>query len=160
MTVRLGDILVERGLLTEAQRERILEHQRVHARPFGLLAEEMFGVSPRAVERAWAAQFARIAEWIRVEAEEPGGDALGMIENRQAWQFGILPVRIEYEELVIATTEDRLARALRFSGWRIPMQCRFVLCEEEPLFDALAGHYPMAGLNADSMRMLRLTHEC
>ncbi|MBZ0170750.1 MAG: hypothetical protein K8E66_00070 [Phycisphaerales bacterium] len=157
MAVRLGDILVERGVLTEAQRERIVEHQRMHPRPFGLLAEEMFGVSPREVESAWASQFARIAEWVDVSIEHPGADALGLVETRQAWQFGVLPLRIDYEELVIATTEDRLARALRFSGWRVPMPCRFVLCEEEALYDAMAAHYPMAGLNADAMRSLRLT---
>lgn len=159
MAVRLGDILVERGVLTQTQRDLIVEHQRLHPRPFGLLAEEMFGVSPRDVESAWAAQFARIAERVDAATERPGADALAMIETRQAWQFGVLPLRIEYEELVIATTEDRLARALRFSGWRVPMPCRFVLCDEEPLYDAMANHYPMAGLNAEAMRSLRLTAE-
>ncbi|USN99027.1 MAG: hypothetical protein H6810_12905 [Phycisphaeraceae bacterium] len=157
MTLRLGDILVERGVLSEAQRERILEHQRIHARPFGLLAEEMFGVSPQAVELAWASQFARIAEWVDPAGFEPSREALNLVDARQAWQFGVLPLRIECEELVIATTEDRLARALRFSGWRIPMTCRFVLCEEEALFDALAVRKPMAGLTADSMRALKIS---
>ncbi len=154
--MRLGDILVERGVLTESQRQRILEHQRIHPRPFGLLAEEMFGVSPRAVERAWASQYAALTEHVDVREADPAPEALEMIETRQAWQFGVLPLRIDCEELVIATTEDRLARALRFTGWRVPMVCRFVLCEEDDLFDTLPMHYPMAGLNADAMRTLRL----
>lgn len=154
--MRLGDILVERGVLTESQREHILEHQRIHPRPFGLLAEEMFGVSPRAVERAWASQYAGLTDRVEIEHEQPARDALDLIETRQAWQFGVLPLRIDYEELVIATTEERLARALRFTGWKVPMTCRFVLCDEDAIFDALSTHYPMAGLDADAMRTLRL----
>ncbi len=154
--LRLGDILVQRGVLTENQRNRIVEHQRIHPRPFGLLAEEMFGVSPASVERAWASQYASLTEHVDIRNENPTPDAIEMIETRQAWQFGVLPLRINHEELVIATTEDRLARALRFTGWKIPMVCRFVLCEEDELFDTLPMYYPMAGLNADAMRTLRL----
>jgi len=154
--VRLGDILVEHGLLTEAQRLEIVEHQRVNPRPFGLLAEEMFGVSPRAVERAWADQFARMAEWVDPSDERIAEEARTFVDARQAWQFGVLPIRFEAGELLIATTEDRLARALRFAGWRIPATCRFVLCDEAQLHDALERHYPMAGLNADTVRMFRL----
>lgn len=159
MAVRLGDVLVERGVLNEFQRDKILEHQKINPRPFGLLAEEMFGVSPKEVELAWAAQFARIAEWTDVAAAAPTSDAIRLIDARQAWQFGVLPLRIEYDELIVATTEDRLARALRFSGWRLSMPCTFVLCDEDALIDALARHYPMAGLNAESFRAIRLSHD-
>lgn len=158
MVVRLGDIMVERGLLTDEQRQAIIEHQRLNPRPFGLLAEEMFGVNPRAVERAWAAQYAQYAPHIDPAGERATPEALSLVDARQAWQFGVLPLRIEQDELVVATTEDRLARALRFCGWRIPMGCRFVLAEEEGLFTTLARHYPMAGLNAASMRTLRLAN--
>ena len=156
MAMRLGDLLVERGVLTPEQRDEVLEHQRVAGRPFGLLAEEMHGVDPRAVEMAWAAQYAGMAERIDLATETPLRDVLGVIDSRQAWQFGVLPVRLEDSELIIATTEDRLARALRFAGWRVPFSCRFALASEEALLNALETHYPMAGLNAQSMQFLRL----
>ena len=159
MAMRLGDLLVERGVLTGAQRDAVLEHQRVSGRPFGLLAEEMHGVDPRDVERAWAAQYAGMAERGDVAGVEPSRDVLAVIEARQAWQFGVMPLRFEDGELMIATTEDRLARALRFAGWRITFPCRFAIASADELFASLELNYPMAGLNASSMRSMRLVVE-
>lgn len=156
MDVRLGEILVERGVLTSEQRGQVLEQQRVSGRPFGLLAEEMFGVCPRDVEGAWASQYARRAEWVENGEIEPGCEALETIETRQAWQFGVVPVGLDGEGLVLATTEDRLARALRFAGWRIGMPCRFVMCDEDRLLELISAHYPMAGLSAASFKELRI----
>ncbi len=156
MDVRLGDILVERGVMTGEQRESVLEHQRVSGRPFGLLAEEMFGVCPRDVEGAWASQYASRAEWVEPEGLRPGPEALETMDARQAWQFGIVPVGVDEEGLVLVTTEDRLARALRFAGWRIGMPSRFVMCDEDQLFEMISRHYPMAGLSAASFKELRI----
>ena len=142
--------------LSHEQRAEVLRQQRVTGRPFGLLAEEMFGVDPRAVERAWAAQYAGYAERIDLDTETPSVDALRVLEPRQAWQFAVLPLRIEQDELVLATTEEHLARALRFAGWRVPFQCRFAICDEQDLSRAIEQHYPMAGLTTDAMRSLRL----
>ena len=47
MTIRLGEILINRGLLSEEQVESILDEQSVSQRPFGLLAEAMCGLTPR-----------------------------------------------------------------------------------------------------------------
>lgn len=159
MPMRLGDLLVQRGVLRPEQRDEILRHQRVTGRPFGLLAEEMFGVDPRAVERAWAAQYAGVAETVNPENEEPGTDVLRVIEGRQAWQFGLLPLRIEQDELVVATTEEHLARALRFAGWRVPFQCRFAICDEVSLARAIERHYPMSGMSEETMKSVRLALE-
>lgn len=156
MAMRLGDLLVQHGVLDEGQRDEVLRQQRVSGRPFGLLAEEMFGVDPRAVERAWAAQYAGYAERIDLEQERPTADALRVIEPRQAWQFGVMPVRIEQDELILATTEEQLALALRFAGWRLPFQCRYAICEEGALSRAIERHYPMAGMTTQTMRTLRL----
>ena len=50
-TLKLGDLLVQQGVLTVAQRDQVLEAQRLRRRPFGVLAEDLFGVSPA----AWSA---------------------------------------------------------------------------------------------------------
>jgi hypothetical protein len=156
MDVRLGDILVDRGVLSAEQRDRVLEQQRISGRPFGLLSEEMFGVCPRDVEGAWASQYASRAEWIDAGEVEPCPEALNAIDARQAWQFGVVPVGMDEEGLVLATTEDRLARALRFAGWRVGQPSRFVMCDEEGLCDLVGRHYPMAGLSAAAFREMRL----
>jgi hypothetical protein len=154
MSIRLGDLLINRGALSPEQRDAILERQRETPRPFGLLAEQMFGVNPRTVEQAWAEQFASLAETVDLARESSTPEALESIERRQAWQFGMVPLRFEGEELVVATTQGHLGRAMRFAGWRIEPLCRFVLCDAEDLHGALTERYPMAGLDAEFLGIL------
>lgn len=144
--VRLGELLVRRGAITDAERDAIVREQDRRARPFGALAEEMFGVSPTDVEHAWAEQFASVAERVDPADVEPDAEALGLIDRRQAWQFGVVPLRFDGPELVAATSPCYLARAMRFVGWRITNRCRFVICTREQLMSALAERYPLAGL--------------
>lgn len=149
MGVRLGELLVEHGVLTVAQRDQILEAQRTSGRPFGELAERLFGVSQSHVERAWSEQYARIATWIDPRNEKVDPDALAMIDRRQAWQFRVLPLRFEGDELVACTTKENLARALRFAGWRINRMVYFVLAEPQALGEALAQHHPLPGMTPE-----------
>ncbi len=151
MQVRLGDLLVARGVLSEDQRQRILHAQQHNARPFGELAERLFGVDPSHIEQAWAAQYARLAEHIDPRVTIPSREALELIERRQAWQFRVLPMRIDGHELVVCTAEAFLARALRFVGWRISGPCSFVMTDPIALGDALSIWYPMAGLDARTL---------
>lgn len=58
--LRLGDLLVQHGVLTREQVEDILVEQQAVGRPFGELAGCLFGVPPQAVERAWAEQYAML----------------------------------------------------------------------------------------------------
>ncbi|MEM1184359.1 MAG: hypothetical protein AAGI53_05070 [Planctomycetota bacterium] len=154
MGVRLGDLLIKRGAITEEQRESILEHQRRHPRPFGLLAEQLFGVSPRTVEQAWAEQFAEVADWVELDGLDTVPDVLDLIDRRQAWQFGVVPLYFDSGELAMATSKQHLARAMRFAGWRIEYPCRFVLCSSEDLHNALSERYPMAGIDAEFLEIL------
>ena len=56
--IQIGEILIEQGVLTEAQVRHILQVQKVSNRPFGDLAvSRLFGdPDPRAVEDAWVEQ--------------------------------------------------------------------------------------------------------
>ena len=147
MTIRLGDLLVQHKCLTADQRDEIVRVQRENHRPFGVLAEELFGVAPADVEHAWATQYAAIAPRYdpRLHAVDP--EILGVIERRQAWQFRLIPVRKEGDETVFVTSTEDLARALRFAGWRVPGPCTFCICDRETLVIGLSMHYPIDGLD-------------
>ena len=148
-TLRLGDILVNEGILSAVQRDEILEEQRLGGRPFGELAEWMFGVNPADVERAWAAQVADLAEHIDPRRCEIDPYALRQIGRRQAWQFAVLPVRFEGEELVLCTTQEWLPRAAKFAGWKVGAICRFVLSGALEFGEAMERYYPLAGMRGD-----------
>lgn len=151
MYMRLGDLLVAKGVLTKEQRDLVLQEQRQCHRPFGVLAETIFGVRQSVIEEAWAEQYAELTQNIDPSTIQPHSDIIKLIERRQAWQFGMLPVGFDGEELIIASTTRHLARAMRFAGWKLGMPASFAVAEPEALAKALQRIYPMAGLNAETL---------
>ncbi len=156
MRIRLGDVLVQLGAISEEQRAEVLAAQATSGRPFGALAEEMFGVSPKVVERAWAAQYTELTGRVTLGDEHADHEVQPLIERRQAWQFLVLPLRFESGELVIATTEAYLPRAMRFVGWALGVDASFVIAEEEDLLAHLGEAYPMPG-GRTTLRAARLS---
>lgn len=143
MALRLGDFLVGAGVITPEQRDRVLEAQARSSRPFGVLAEELFGIDPRDVERAWAAQYVSWTGLHDLEHERFDDHALALVERRQAWQFRVVPVRMDRSEAVVACGEAGLARAARFVAWRIATPCQFLIVPEAQLDAALERRYPI-----------------
>src|SRR4029079_10999693 len=128
-----------------------LEYQKLTGRPFGELAEKLFGVGQSAVEAAWAEQYASIARRIDPRTERFDAEALALIDRRQAWQFKLLPVRHDGPELMVCTTQEHLVRALKFAGWKIKASCYFVLTDPRSLGEALMERYPMAGMGPEAV---------
>ncbi|HYF14536.1 MAG TPA: hypothetical protein VD971_05620 [Phycisphaerales bacterium] len=149
--LHLGELLVRNGLMTPAQRDAVLEAQRSRGGPFGAIAEEMFGISPGAVEEAWAEQYASFAPTVDPRVVPITDRTLEVISRRQAWQFRVLPLELRHDGLVVCTTQEGLVRALRFAGWRLGHQCRFVLTQPMRLGEALCTYYPMAGMTPESV---------
>lgn len=151
MGLRLGEVMIAQGLLNEQQVQLILHHQKHAHRPFGVLAEDLFGISEDEVERAWVAQYASLTRHVDPGQESLDEGALRMVDRRQAWQFRVLPMRFDGDELMIATTPEHLVRALRFASRCIPRACYFVLTDTKQLGEALVKHFPMAGMTAESV---------
>lgn len=141
MTLRLGDVLVRQGVITADQRDAIVAEQAVSHRPFGWLAERMFGVSPLVVESAWAEQYRTLTRVIDPRKELIDPVAISRISRRQAWQFNVLPIRHDGDELMVATTQDNVGRALRFLNWSISDQCFIVLAGERELEEVMVDRY-------------------
>lgn len=148
-TVHLGDLLVRQGVLSESERDQVLKVQAQAGRPFGVIAEELFGVEPEAVERAWAEQYAHYAPSVDPRSFEVEEDALALINRRQAWQFRLMPLRCHGNQVILCTTQDNLVRALRFAGWRLGQQCQFALTDPRALGEALERYYPLGGMSAE-----------
>jgi type IV pilus assembly protein PilB len=151
VTIRLGEVLVSRGLLTEAQVDEVLEAQQQSQRPFGLLAEQMFGLTGSDIEGAWAEQYEAIAGSEDIARREPDPEALQALTRRQAWQFCVLPLGYEGSELVLATTSANLPRALRFAVRVLGRQAVFVLTDGVSLAEALERHFPCGGMGVQDI---------
>lgn len=149
MSIRLGELLTLQGVITAEQQQEILSVQKESGRPFGVIAEERFGVDPCAIEQAWAAQYAMIAQRIDPSETEIPEQVLKLVTKRQAWQFGLIPVSCDAGELQMVAARETLARALRFVGWRINELCTFAICDLPTLRRGLETHYPLPGADVE-----------
>ncbi len=152
--VKLGELLVRGGVLSDEQRREIVEAQKNSGRPFGDLAERMFGVSPLAIERAWGQQLVSLLSRVDLERESVDPQALSSLSPRQAWQFEVFPLRFISGALVVCTTEENLIRAMKFAGWRIAGECQFVLADRTQLGLMLEKHFPIDGMTLRSVGMV------
>ena len=162
MRLPIGQLMLNRGVITTQQLEQILERQKATHRPFGEIAEEMVGVRAKDVERAWAEQYAQTTRWIDPTLEPIDPAVHDLVSRRQAWQFRVLPMGYDGSELMICTTQEGLVRAMNFAARQIPVTCYFVLAKLDQLAEALMRRYPMEGMSAESLmgeNVARLTPE-
>lgn len=141
--IRIGQLLVEQGSLSDVQVEHILKVQKESGRPFGDLAERLYGISPKAVEDAWVEQYIRTAGVVDLEGVEVEKECLRMLNRRQAWQFHVLPTNREGGEISIATNPENLVRAVNFATRSLDEPVYFMLAERSQLRDFLMKHYPV-----------------
>ncbi|MCX5662230.1 MAG: hypothetical protein NTW19_21335 [Planctomycetota bacterium] len=154
--IRIGEVLVEQGVLTEQQVFEILQVQKRQGVPFGVLAEMMFEVTPQSIENAWVEQYHRFSGTVDLDHEELDVQVLQLINRRQAWQFEILPLRFEPTgELLVAASRTRLARAAAFVAHRLTPVVLFRITESEPLRKFLQRHYPMPEVSEELLRKAR-----
>lgn len=146
MRIPIGALLIEQGALTAEQCRSVLDRQQTTHRPFGEIAEELFGVDAREVERAWANQYATLTRWIDPLTTPADPMVRDLVNRRQAWQFRILPLGYDGSELMVCTTRESLVRAMNFAVRQLPVTCYFVLAAPEDLASALMRVYPMDGM--------------
>jgi hypothetical protein len=141
--IQIGQLLVEQGVLSDVQVQHILKVQKESARPFGDLAERLYGIDPRAVEDAWVQQYIRTAgvtDLADIDVEE---QCLRLLNRRQAWQFHAMPVNREESNLNVATSPDHLVRAVNFSTRTFAEPVYFLIAERKQLREFLMKHYPV-----------------
>lgn len=154
--IRIGQILMERGVLTEQQVFEIVQQQRVRGLPFGVLAEQMFDVTVESIEQAWIEQYFRMTGEYELREKDIDLRALKLINRRQAWQFEILPLRFEQSgELLMAASRHRLARAVTFAANRIEPVVFFRIADNEQLREFLRKHYPMPEVSEELLKRAR-----
>jgi len=144
--MRIGEMLVRMGVLSRSQIEAILDEQQSNNEAFGAIAERLFQIPPETIERAWIEQ---TQERATIFDPERGvdDDARELVVRRQAWQFGIVPLRIDDGYLIAATSRKQLPRAVRFATRVLGMPVQFEVAEDDELSKLLAVQYPMRGMD-------------
>jgi len=154
--IRIGQILVQQGVLNDQQVLEILEAQKRNGLPFGVLAERMFEVTVESIEEAWVEQYTRVTGGVDLAQMEIDAEALKLINRRQAWQFEMLPVHFERTgELLMAATRQRLARAVTFAAHRLEPVVYFRVAESRQLREFLRKYYPMPEVSEEILQQAR-----
>lgn len=97
----MGLILLKAGLISTEQLELALSHQRsAWNRHLGSILVELGYVEDESVARAIAAQ-TRV-DFIRLQDSPPNTDAVRMISRKLAEHHTVIPIRAQFNELVVA----------------------------------------------------------
>ena len=142
--IQIGQLLVEQGVLSRAQVQHILKVQKMSHRPFGDLAERLYGINPKAVEDAWVEQYLRMVGIVDLDEQEIDVDCLRLLNRRQAWQFHLLPLNRQQDTLHVATSPENLVRSVNFSTRSIDEPVHLMIAERKQLREFLMKHYPVA----------------
>lgn len=144
--MRIGEMLVRMGVLNREQVGQILDEQQSTNEPFGAIAERLFQVGPDTIEQAWIEQ---TQERATIFDPERGieDDARELVVRRQAWQFGIVPLRLDDGYLIAATSRKQLPRAVRFATRVLGMPVQFEIADDDELSQLLALQYPIRGMD-------------
>ncbi len=74
------------------------------------------------------------------------------IGRRQAWQFGVVPLGRQGDELEVLCTATHAARAMRFIERVLGLRPRVRLVPEQALLEALRERFPFEGGEHPGMR--------
>lgn len=141
MAERMGELLIRRNILTAAQVETVLAHQKSTGRPFGQLASELFGVPEAELWRAWATQMIGCYQKVDLSTLKSSPAALAVYTAREAWGFRILPLEKTAEGISLATSAANLPTAMAVAQIRSDVPVEFVLAEPTQLEAAIRERY-------------------
>jgi len=138
---RLGEILIEMGVLTKSQVRRILEHQQRSRQKFGQIAVAWGWAKPQDVWQAWARQLSDQPRRINLDEIGLDTEALSAVPVGIARSYKVLPIRAWGENLVVAVPETRLQKAQADLPLLINRRLYFCLADEADITAAIEKAY-------------------
>ena len=138
----IGKLLIERGVLSIDQVCQVLAHQDRTHELFGHIATESFGVDEQDIWQAWGEQMTQHCPRVDLVVEPRHPGVLKTVDSNTAWQHQLLPLRLEDNRMICATTAERLPAAINFARQHLDVSVRFVLVERVQLEQYLMQSYP------------------
>lgn len=114
--LRMGELLVKAGAMTNKQVHEVLQRQKETNKPFGMIAQKMFGIPAKSVWQAYARQMAVAIEETVLILEPRNIEAMTYIPLKDSYRYHMLPLRYEPQTgvLVCATSKAKFAEALQY----------------------------------------------
>ncbi len=138
--LRIGDILVEKGYVTEAQMQQALAWQKEHRdKRVGQILMELGFVSEAQVLDALASRLH--LEIIDVAQQNVELQAVGMVNRELCEKNLILPINVQGHNMTIVTNDPLNYFALEEVRQQTGCQLQIYLSEEEPLRKAVSYYF-------------------
>lgn len=150
---QMTTVLVQRNILTEAQRSSLLDPAVAPSdnRCFLEHAAEQFGLHEVDLLDALSKHLRESSAEVRLSQTVTDTAVLDYLSARDAWDYVILPLAIEPDgHLLCCTTEETLSTAVAFLMRTLAVPFRFVLADVRPLEQYIAEQYHYEGVDIDS----------
>ena len=141
-TMLFGECLSQVVRLSDHDIDEIMEHQAETRRKFGEIALSWGLCRPHHIWRAWWNQLSGRTPTVDLTKIGIDAQAIDHVPADIAAQFRAVPARCFGNQLVVATTEQMLARARAELPGLVNKQVQFVIAPPAQIDEALAAYYP------------------
>ncbi|NJD56630.1 MAG: hypothetical protein FIA94_09540 [Nitrospirae bacterium] len=137
---RLGELLLEAGLIDHMQLNAALSHQRDWGGRVGAILVRKGFVTEKAMVAVIEKQMGMRCMPLE-EFKKPANDLLSIVKEEVARKFGIFPLEYDGKTLVIATADPTDLKTLDDLGFQLNVRLKPVLALESDIYPAIDYFY-------------------
>ena len=145
----LGQVLKARGIIRESQVQAALAEQRTHGGLIGQALVEMGACTPGDIALALAEQAGM--ETVDLTHERPTEEAVGTIDGSAAHAYGVLPLRLEGDVLLVALADPMNTAVLEDLSFTTGYETRAVVADGELIRSLVLALYGEESTLADAI---------
>ena len=139
MSTRLGDVLVKQGLLTTAELDRALEHQRRNGGRLGTTLTDLGFVDDLAIVQALSKQYDVPA--VDIKNTEIDAEAVRLVPLQVAIRYQVLPLKRVGTSLTIAISDPTNIMALDEIKFMTGLRVEPVIAAEADIRESIENYY-------------------
>jgi type IV pilus assembly protein PilB len=145
----LGQILKARGTVREGQVQAALALQRKQGGLIGQCLIELKACTSADIARALAEQAGM--QTVDLDAVRPTPEALALVDSTAAHAFGVLPLRVEGEKLIVALSDPLNTAVLEDLAFSTGMEVRGAIADAARIAKLVEEHYGQETSLADAI---------
>ena len=142
---KIGELLVQHGLMSDDQVRQVLAAQKDDPAPFGYLAQKMFDIDAQAIWRCWGRQMAECLPVVDLGSLASSQEALSEISASVAWRHRALPIALHERTITLATSPERLPAVMAWAHTQLAYVIDMVLVDDDLLEQAIPERYARYG---------------